>query len=278
MNNVLNKICCVITLLFSATFSSKANTTDTTLLAGNTIEAAPVMVKTVTVKAANVEYPASLQIHKDESLDYVQSFLSNKRDYLIRTYQKGKKFFPKIAVVLKKYNLPQELKVLIALESAFNPNAVSPVGAVGYWQMMDDAAREYGLKIPDLKNIANPKIKVIDERTNLTKSTNAAARYLYDRCKNLNNNLLLMVASYNWGVGNVRNAIRKSGKTNPTFWDIKKYLPAETKSYVMNFIALNVAFQNYDKFLKNKLNFGTETIEVPVLSENISKINTAITD
>ena len=39
------------------------------------------------------------------------------------------------------------------------------------------------------------------------------------------------------------------------FWDIKKYLPAETKSYVMNFIALNVLFNNYEKFSKNTLCF-----------------------
>ncbi len=42
------------------------------------------------------------------------------------------------------------------------------------------------------------------------------------------------------------------------FWDIKKYLPAETKSYVMNFIALNVIFNNYDKFIKNELIFTDE--------------------
>ncbi len=50
----------------------------------------------------------------------------------------------------------------------------------------------------------------------------------------------------------------KTGKINPCFWDIKKYLPAETKSYVMNFIALNVIFSNYDKFISNQLVFNDE--------------------
>jgi membrane-bound lytic murein transglycosylase MltF len=279
MNNILSKTFCSAFIILTLSFSSKAITADTTVvLASNTTEASPVALRTITVKAANVEYPASLQNHKDESLDYVQSFLNNKREYLIRTYQKGKKFFPKITAVLKRYNLPQELKVLVALESAFNSNAVSGAGAVGYWQLMDNVAKEYGLQIVEAKDTAAIRLKKKDDRTNFSKSTLVAARYLHDRCKNLNNNLLLMVASYNWGVGNVWNAIRKTGKSNASFWDIKKYLPAETKSYVMNFIALNVAFQNYDKFLKNKLNFGTETIQIPILPENVNKLNTAVTD
>ena len=87
-----------------------------------------------------------------------------------------------------------------------------------------------------------------------------AAKYLRERCRNLNNKLLLIVASYNWGVGNVWHAMEKTGKANPTFWDIKKYLPAETKAYVMNFITLNVIFNNYDKFAKNQLVFTPDVI------------------
>ena len=74
--------------------------------------------------------------------------------------------------------------------------------------------------------------------------------------RNLNNDWLLVAASYNWGVGNVWNAMERSGKKNPTFWDIKQQLPAETRSYVMNFIALNVIFKNYENFSSNKLCFN----------------------
>lgn len=271
MNNILLKGLCNAAIVI-ASFSSKANTADTTgLLANNTIEAPAVVTKTVSVKAVNVDYPSSLISNKDESIDYVKNFCRSKRNYLIHMYQSGKKYFPKIAAVLKKYNLPQELKVLVALESAFNPDAVSPAGAVGYWQLMNDVAKEYGLQITNEKNVRK------DDRKNFAKSTLAAARYLHDRCKNLNNDLLLMVASYNWGIGNVWNAMRRTGKSKPGFWDIKKYLPAETKAYVMNFIALNVVFKNYDKFIKNKLNFDTETIEVPVITDAI-KQNIPATD
>ena len=279
MNNILSKILCSFFILLPVSFSAKAVlSADTTqLLANNTGDISPNSFTRTVIKEANIIYPSSLQAHMDESLDYVQKFSNKKRDYLIRTYQRGKKYFPKVAVVLKSYHLPEELKVLIALESAFNPNAVSGAGAVGYWQIMDEVAKEYGLQIVDKKNASNPKNKKKDDRKNFTKSTLAAAKYLRDRCKNLNNDLLLIVASYNWGVGNVWQAMKKTGKSNPDFWDIKKHLPLETRNYVMNFIALNVIFENYDNFVKNKLVFNSESIEVPV-SENAIKLNPSTTD
>ncbi|MBK9487131.1 MAG: transglycosylase SLT domain-containing protein [Chitinophagaceae bacterium] len=83
---------------------------------------------------------------KKKHLLYIEKFSENRRAYLIRTYTRSKKYFPKATAILKKHNLPQELKVLLALESAFNGNAVSKAGAVGYWQIMDEVEKEYGLK------------------------------------------------------------------------------------------------------------------------------------
>jgi len=191
-------------------------------------------------KEANVVFPEVLSGNEEYSLDYIERFSANRRAYVMRTYAKGKKYFPKISTVLEKHDLPQELKVLIALESAFNGNAVSKAGAVGYWQFMDNVAREYGLKYTAQRTAKNKSSRrsgakkgksktsyVRDDRKNFNKSTLAAARYLKDRGRNLNNDILLMVASYNCGVGNVWNAMEKTGMNNPGFWDIKKYLPSE---------------------------------------------------
>lgn len=267
MNNIFSKLLCAV-IIAATSFSSKAGNNDSTLLAGTS--ATSKSFTRTTVIEANIIYPSILADHREESIDYIQKFSNNKRNYLIRTFKRGKAFFPKIAAVLKRYHLPQELKVLMALESAFNPNALSIAGAKGYWQIMDDVAKEYGLQIANAKNKK-------DDRTNFTKSTLAAAKYLKDRCKNLNNNLLLMVASYNWGIGNIWNAMKKTGKSSPDFWDIKKYLPAETKAYVMNFIALNVIFENYDKFINNKLVFNDITVEVPA-TDNHAVLNTSVTN
>ena len=236
----------------------------------------------------NIVFPEVLTGNEKETLPYIEKFSENRRAYLIRTYTRSKKYFPKVTAILKKHNLPQELKVLLALESAFNGNAVSKAGAVGYWQIMDEVAKEYGLKYvaqakkeekkkaekkkgekiaPVAKKTATPK----DDRKNFNKSTYAAARYLKDRSRNLNNNLLLMVASYNCGIGNVWDAMKKTGKTEPDFWDIKAYLPAETQAYVMNFITLNVVFHNYEKFTNNTLLFTPTKIKIENVGSNLTE-------
>ena len=206
-----------------------------------------VSVNSKFISESNVAYPKLLQDQKDKSLSYVEKYSKRNRDFLVEVFNTGKNFFPKIANVFEEHGLPPELKVLIAIESGFKSNAVSKAGAVGYWQMMDEMALDYGLKIG--------KGSKKDDRKNLTKSTTAAARFLKDRFNDFGNNILLTVASYNCGAGNVRKAIRRSGVDQAGFWDIKKYLPKETGKYVMDFIALNVIFENYEKFTNKEMIF-----------------------
>lgn len=259
-------------LFFSLSFScftkvySLADTTHKPLLAAVNVKDKAGVISL----EANVVFPEVLSGNEEEALEYIEKFAKNRRAYLIRTYNRSKKYFPKVTTILEKHNLPEELRVLLALESAFNGNAVSKAGAVGYWQIMDNVAKEYGLHIAAKQTVAaktkeskktKAKKAVVktkpqkDDRKNFYKSTYAAARYLKDRSRNLDNDLLLMVASYNCGVGNVWEAMKKTGKDDPDFWDVKDYLPAETQAYVMNFITLNVIFNNYEKFENNTLLF-----------------------
>lgn len=271
MNNILVKILCGLFLITTITSDGYAGSGDTTILLANNITISPA---TVTIeKVANIVYPLSFEADKKQYLDYVEKFSNKKRDYLVKMYDKGQDYFPKITPILKKYNLPEELKVLIALESGFNANAVSRAGAVGYWQMMNESAKDYGLQIGSSKKMHNRT----DERRNLIKSTTAASKYLLAHAKMLGDNLLLMVASYNCGIGKIKQAIKRSGITNAGFWDIKKYLPKETRNYVMDFIALNIIFANYEKFSKKNLVFNSQSIQVP-MSDDPGKLNTSITN
>lgn len=235
-----------------------------------------------TVNTGNVVFPEILKGNEEQALEYIENFSEKRRGYLVSMYNKGQRLLPQAAAILKAHGLPEELKVLLALESAYNPNARSKAGAVGYWQFMDNVAKEYGMKIAQLqakqkkikgskhaKNKAIARRRMADDRKNFIKSTTAAARYLCDRRKNLNDNWLLMVASYNCGVGNVWNAMEKSGVENPGFWDIKDDLPAETRAYVMNFITLNVIFANYDNFINNNMVFKEEKIVFPVRYDEV---------
>jgi len=239
----------------------------------------PQLNQTKEVKAI---YPIALKGNEVQSMEYIKSFSIRRRKYIIQMYNDGKNLLPKAAFILKKYKMPEELRLLLTLESAYDSNAISLKGAVGYWQIIDEVAKEYGLNYSpqpvakELRRIfssGSAKDSFIrefvlqkDERKSFLKSTHAAAKYLKDRCRNLDNNILLVAASYNWGVGNVWEAMEKTAKNRPSFWDIKKYLPDETKRYVMNFIALNVIFNNYEHFIKKKLVFE---IDVPILEQPV---------
>ena len=96
----------------------------------------------IVVKEVNVEFPAILTGNEKESMEYIEKFFTSRKSYLVRTYERSKKIFPKVESIFKKYNVPKEFKVLLALESGFNANAVSSAGAVGYWQFMDNVAKK----------------------------------------------------------------------------------------------------------------------------------------
>lgn len=141
-------------------------------------------------------------------------------------------YFPIIEEIFDREGIPLELKYLAVVESAFRMNATSFAGAVGLWQFILSTAKERGMRIDSY----------IDERRDPYKSTIYAARYLKD-LYNIYNDWILAIAAYNSGPGTVNRAIRLSGgKTN--FWEIKQFLPQETRSYVPAFIAVAYVF-NY---------------------------------
>lgn len=120
--------------------------------------------------------------------------------------------------VFKDNGIPPELIWIAEVESSFNPNARSPVGALGLFQFMPATAEEYGLNLTP-----------IDERRDPDKSAVAAARYL----RNLHRRFEcwpLALAAYNAGQGRVARALRET--RGSSFDDIAPALPTETQMYV----------------------------------------------
>ena len=139
-------------------------------------------------------------------------------------------YFPIFEEVFCKYGIPLELKYLAVVESMLKPTATSRAGAKGIWQFMYKTARSYGLEINSF----------LDERMDVEKSTDAAARYL----KSLYNMLgdwSLAVSAYNCGAGNVNKAIRRAGGSRD-FWSVYPYLPKETRGYLPAFVGVMYAF------------------------------------
>lgn len=133
-------------------------------------------------------------------------------------------YFPIFEDALQRYELPSELKYLACIESALRQNAYSRARAAGLWQMIPSTGSLMGLEINSF----------VDERYDLYKSTDAACRLLKQFYSQFQD-WPLAIAAYNCGPGNVRKAMKRSGKH--TFWEIYNYLPRETRSYVPVFIA-----------------------------------------
>ena len=182
--------------------------------------------------------------------DYVRQYLGAHNKTLAAVEGRGLKKFSLIENVLKRHDIPVQLKYLAVIESALNNNAISPVGALGPWQLMESTARMMGLTVNGKR----------DDRTDWFKSTNAAAKYLSWLHEQLND-WLLVVAAYNSGPVPVMRAIQKTG--SHSFWDIKKYLPRETQGHVLAFVATASIFEKMKQYigrgeLPEDFRFGNE--------------------
>ncbi len=144
-------------------------------------------------------------------------------------------YFPIFEEILAKYDMPLELKYMSIIESALNPVARSRAGARGLWQFMYKTGRQYGLKINSF----------VDERLDVEKAADAAARYLKD-AYNVFGDWALAISSYNCGPGNVNKAIRRAGRRD--FWSIYPYLPRETRGYVPAFVGAMYAMTYYREY------------------------------
>jgi len=144
-------------------------------------------------------------------------------------------YMPLFEEVFAKYGLPVELKYMAVIESGLNPIARSRVGALGMWQFMYRTARAYGLRIDSF----------VDERLDVEKAVDAAARYLRDSYE-VFGDWNLAISSYNCGAGNVQKAIRRAGSKD--FWAIYDYLPRETRGYVPAFVGAMYAFTYYKEY------------------------------
>lgn len=108
---------------------------------------------------------------------------------LIRSYR----YMDFIKKTFKQYGIPQEGVYLPHVESSFNYNAYSKVGAAGMWQFMRSTAKMYNLQIN----------YIIDERRDPYKSTIAAARLLKDNYRQLQSWPLAFTA-YNHGARSMK--------------------------------------------------------------------------
>ena len=167
---------------------------------------------------------------------YIERYIVRSRTLVAQMLGMCPYYMPIFEEALERHQMPLELKYIPIIESALNPNAVSPAGAGGLWQFMITTAKGVGLTVDTQ----------LDERRDPYRSSEKAAVYfkqLYDTYHDWS----LAIAAYNCGPGNVNKAIRRAGTDNPDFWEIYNYLPRETRGYVPAFIAANYVMTYYQK-------------------------------
>ncbi|MBP7351670.1 MAG: lytic transglycosylase domain-containing protein [Comamonas sp.] len=111
------------------------------------------------------------------------------------------------------------LKALIATESGFDVDVVSPKGAVGLMQLLPATAERFGVRADARRSVAH---KLTDPATNLQ----AGARYLKYLIAMFPGRLDLALAAYNAG----ENAVKRFGQAIPPY--------KETQNYVRTVLAL----------------------------------------
>lgn len=109
-----------------------------------------------------------------------------------------------------KYGIDPELvQALIAVESGFNTNAISPKGARGLMQLMPATAKRYGMKNEQELHVPSKNIDM-------------GVRHLKDLLNLHNGQVALAIAAYNAGQG----AVLKHGQRIPSYRETMLYVPA----------------------------------------------------
>ncbi len=100
---------------------------------------------------------------------------------------------------------PALLQAMVAVESGFNPQAVSRKGALGLMQLLPETAQRYGVQ------------DAFDPGDNLR----AGARYVHDLMRRYGN-LELALAAYNAG----EEAVERYGRAVPPYPETRAYVPS----------------------------------------------------
>jgi len=173
------------------------------------------------------------QFDVKEALD--RELLSNSyfHSQTIRYIKLVPRYFPVIEPILKEMGIPDDFKYLAVAESGFNPKAISPAGAVGFWQFLDVTAKEYGLEVN----------KEIDERYHVEKSTYAFCSYLRSSYNKFGS-WTLAAASYNGGMARVQS--QKARQKMSDYYDL--LFVEETQRYVFRIAALKLIMENPEQY------------------------------
>jgi membrane-bound lytic murein transglycosylase D len=163
-------------------------------------------------------------------------------------------YLPQMETIFEDEGMPLRLTRLPLVESSFNLNAYSKVGAAGLWQFMPSSARIY-MRLDE----------AVDERRDPWESTRAAARHLKEDYAALGN-WPLAVTAYNFGRAGLARGLREiKGETLDDLlrrWDGRRFGFA-SRNFYAEFLAASDVEHNY------RDHFGDLTRRTPLQFESV---------
>lgn len=135
-------------------------------------------------------------------------------------------YLPAIKQVLSSYGLPEDLAYLPHVESSFDTEAYSKVGASGIWQFTKNTGKNY-LRID----------RAVDERSDPILAAHAAAKYLKNSYDQLGT-WPLALTSYNYGTAGMKRAVNEKGSYERIFAEYDKgYFKFASRNFYSEFLA-----------------------------------------
>lgn len=158
----------------------------------------------------------------------------------IRFIKLAPRYFDIIEPILEANNIPNDFKYLAVAESGFDPRALSPAGAAGFWQLLQGTARDYGLEVT----------AEVDERYHIEKATEAACKYLHESHERYGD-WTTVAASYNAGRRGIDRQVERQKESH--YYDM--LLSEETNRYVFRILAIKTILESpetYGFFINKK--------------------------
>jgi membrane-bound lytic murein transglycosylase D len=142
------------------------------------------------------------------------------------------RYFPAIEKILRQNGIPDDFRYLAVAESDLT-NTISPAGAVGFWQIMEDSGKEGGLEIN----------KIVDERYDFEKATQFACNYFHKSYERYGS-WTLAAASYDNGRNGIDEQVAVQRKNN--YYDL--LLNEETARYIFRALAYKIILNNPEQY------------------------------
>ena len=178
---------------------------------------------------------------------------SGNKDRMRTALSHFHQYRPAILDALESQNLTPELQYLPFVESAFNPRALSHVGAAGLWQIMPSTGRSLGMWVDN----------VVDERYDPKIASYGAAKYFRNSVDDLSEVAFenghtvtprelnpFVITSYNYGVAGMKRAIKQVGLDYERL--LSEYqspnFQTAVKNFYASFLAARYVAKNAEQF------------------------------